>query len=391
MMQKLEYDESSCLNNLSIGFDEFCGRSLQLHEAPILKTLNLKLHNHSDSIDSLLFPSIRSTLLKISITSSNSVRYTPISFSYNLDVFKTLVVMKLQGKILLDVSADSPVCFPSLKRLHLTRVSYSCDESLCRLLSACPVLEDLFLERLFRTNILLTISVPSLQRLIIVKQDGSFFNDDPIFEINVPSLLYLMIDDCQGSFHFTGDMPKLVEAKVSVCQSKSGKLLKSLASVERLWLNLYVSMVTHLTDRFYFDRLLHLELHIYQNFRANLLLRVLQDSPKLQVLKLNQTHCVWFGFIDEHPCLVSEPSSVPECLSFHLETLQWIGYGGSETGEEKEAAVYILRNARRLKSALISLPCTGMMENDMTTINELQSKSKASTTCQLVIQRSNVL
>ncbi|CAA7062489.1 unnamed protein product [Microthlaspi erraticum] len=286
MMHKLEYDESYCLNNLSIGFDEFCGRSLQLHEAPILKTLTLKLHNHSDSIDSLLFPSIRSTLLKISITSSSNP--TPIRFSSNLNVFKTLVVMKLQDKILLDVSADSPVCFRSLKSLHLTRVRYSCDESLSRLLSACPVLEDLFLERRLRADKLFTISVPSLQRLFIIKQDRSLYNDDPIFEINVPSLIYLMIDDRRGSFDFTGDMPKLVEANVAVCQSKSGKLLKSLTSVERLSINLYISMVKHLTDRFYYNQLLHLELHIYQNFRSNLLLRVLQDTPKLQVLKLNQ-------------------------------------------------------------------------------------------------------
>ncbi|CAH2069704.1 unnamed protein product, partial [Thlaspi arvense] len=385
-MQKLEYDENSRPNIGSIGFVEFCGRSLQLHEAPLLKTLNLNICNHSDSIDSLLFPSIRSTLLEISITSSH---YSPIRFSSNLNVFQTLVVMKLQEQILVDVSVDSPVCFRSLNALHLTRVRYSCDQSLSRLLSACPVLEDLFLERLCRGDKFLTISVPSLQRLYIIKQDGSSYDDEPRFEINVPSLIYLMIDDRQGSFDFTEDMPKLVEANVSVCQFKSGKLLKSLASVERLSVNLFISMVTHLTDRFYCNRLLHLELHIHQNFRSNLLLRLLQDSPKLQVLKLHQRHWIWFGFIDEHPCFVPEPSSVPECLSFHLETLEWIGYGGSETEEEKEAAAYIFKKARCLKSALISLQST-VMKKDKTMIKELESMSKASTSCQLVIQLSKI-
>ncbi|CAA7062490.1 unnamed protein product [Microthlaspi erraticum] len=395
MMENLEYDENYCLGIGSTGFAGFCGRSLQLHEAPVLKTLNIKVRQQYDFIDSQIFPSIRSTLLEISILSYYNP--TPIRFSSNLNVFKTLVVMKLQDKILVNVSPDSPVCFRSLKSLHLERVRYSCDESFCRILSACPVLEDLFLDRLSRVEKLFTIPVPSLQRLTIVHRDGYFIDDDPIFVINVPSLIYLKIGDRIGRFHFTGDMPKLVEADVAVCETKSGKLLKSLTSVERLSIYLFYSMVKHLTDRFYCNQLLHLELHISENFRSNLLLRVLQDSPKLQVLKLDQRDCAWIrnfdedpSFVPEDPCFVSEPSSVPECLSFHLETLEWIGYGGSdETKEEREAAVYILRNARRLKTALFSLVCTPMLENEMIMINELESMSLASVSCQLVIQRSD--
>ncbi|CAN7029197.1 unnamed protein product [Brassica rapa subsp. trilocularis] len=61
----------------------------------------------------------------------------------------------------------------------------------------------------------------------------------------------------------------------------------------------------------------------------------LNDAPRLRVLKLNlfRKHCVqsW-----------NQPSSVPECLSSHLEILEWRQYKGTET--EIESAKYILAN-----------------------------------------------
>lgn len=45
MMPVLKYVEKSCPTMTSQGFVEFCRRSLQLHEAPVLKTL--KLSNYS--------------------------------------------------------------------------------------------------------------------------------------------------------------------------------------------------------------------------------------------------------------------------------------------------------------------------------------------------------
>nr|VDC88265.1 unnamed protein product [Brassica oleracea] len=115
MMPMLVYDET-CPYIGSLGFDLFCGVSLPLHEA--LKTLNLKLGKYSDSIDTLLFPNIGSNLLEMTINLNYYYGYyTPIKFPNNLNVFKTLFFLKLQGKIVLDV-VDSPVCFPSLKILH---------------------------------------------------------------------------------------------------------------------------------------------------------------------------------------------------------------------------------------------------------------------------------
>ncbi|KAL1217410.1 putative F-box/FBD/LRR-repeat protein [Cardamine amara subsp. amara] len=353
MMPTLEYDENTCPNIGSLGFDQFCGRSLQLHQAPLLKTLNLKLRKQSNSIDSLIFPSIHSTLLETTITSTCYPRYdSNISFPDNLRVFQTLAVLKLHGNILLDLADDSPIS--SSKDFAVSVVFFS------------------------------TISVPSLLRLSLTKEHAYCSNDAAGIEIKAPSLKYLKIFDRVGSFDFIEDMPNLVEANVRVDLSKNEKLLKVLTSVEHLSLDLYPLMVFDLAYRLISNRLVHLELYIYDNFRSNLLLHLLKDLPNLRALKLNHPHPNYS--IKDQPSSVSEPSSVPKCLSSHLETFQWIGYAG--TLEEIKAAVYVLKNAPCLKNATISLYSTSM-ESDLIMMKELESFSKASTSCKLVIQLHN--
>ncbi|KAJ4907509.1 putative F-box/FBD/LRR-repeat protein [Raphanus sativus] len=322
MMPTLVYDESCPYINGPLGFDQFCGVSLPLHEA--LKTLNLKLGKYTDSIDTLLFPNIRSNLLEMTINLNYHYGYyTPITFPYNLNVFKTLLVLKLQGMIVLDV-VDSPICFPSLKILHLKCVDFGCEESFTRILSSCPVLEDLFLQRLCRRGrFLFNMSVPSLQRLSITSEPAYYNSDEPRLEINTPFLNYLKIFDRSGYYKFLEDMPKLVEADVSIDMSRNEKLLRVLSSVEHLVICLYPSMVLDLTDSSIFNRFLHLELDVCNSFRSNLLLSFLKYFPNLQSLKLGRTYPK--DREDQLYCLGSEPSSVPKCLRFHLESIQWKG------------------------------------------------------------------
>ena len=253
MMPMLVYDET-CPYIGSLGFDQFCGMSLPLHEA--LKTLNLKLGKYSDSIDTVLFPNFRSNLLEMTINLKYYYGYyTPIKFPNNLNVFKTLFVLKLQGRIVLDV-VDSPVCFSSLKILHLTCVDFQCEESFTKFLSACPVLEDLFLQRLCSGGrFLFNMSVPSLQRLSITSEPAYYGSDEPRLEISTPCLKYLKIFDRCGYYNFLEDMPKLVEADVSVDMSKNENLLRVLSSVEHLVICLYPSMVKPLKSFKFFRNL----------------------------------------------------------------------------------------------------------------------------------------
>ncbi|CAN6976793.1 unnamed protein product [Brassica oleracea var. botrytis] len=325
----LVYDET-CPYIGPLGFDLFCGVSLPLQEA--LKTLNLKLGKYTYSIDTLLLTNIRSNLLKMTINLNYFYSYyTRITFPNNLNVFKTLLVLKLQGRIVLDV-VDSPVCFPSLKILQLICVNFRCEESFTRLLSACPVLEDTPLQEnsvLFhqilsnRDRFLFSMSVPSLQRLSITKECATYGSDEPRLEISTPCSKYLKIFECRGYYNFLEDMPKLVEADVSVDMPKNEKLLRVLSSVEHLVICLYSSIVLDLTDSLIFNRLLHLELNVCNSFRSKLLLSLLKYFPNLQSLNLGRTYPE--DTEDQLYCLGSEPSSVPKCLSFHLESIQWRG------------------------------------------------------------------
>ncbi|EOA28641.1 hypothetical protein CARUB_v10024863mg [Capsella rubella] len=260
MMPTLEYDENTCPNIGLFRLQELCKRSLVLHKGPVLKPLNLKLKlKHK--------------------------------------------VLKLEGQILIDVD-DSSVCFKSLRTLHLEYVNFNCEKTFATLLSCCPVLECLFLQRNLH------------KRLCITKEASYNFRDDSVLEINAPFVI--------------------VEAHVADNFSKTWKLLKALTSVEHLWLDLYPSM------------LLHLELNIYEFFCANLLLCLLKDFPNLRVLKLNHTHPN-YDIEDHDPDLVFKPSSVPKCLTFHLETFI------RKLSFDIEVAIYVLNNACCLKNATISL------------------------------------
>ncbi|AED96811.1 F-box-like domain superfamily [Arabidopsis thaliana x Arabidopsis arenosa] len=375
MMPTLDLDEDSCRNIGTLRFDEGCCMFLKSHEAPVLTSLNLKLMTPSHDIDRLL-SNIKPILHEITIT---SYRYSTIRFPRNLNVCQTLVVMKLQDKVLVDVSF--PVCFRSLKSLHLTRVKYSCRESFTTLLSACPVLEDLdlFIGRVHYDCLnSFTIWVPSLQRLSIC--DESYRFRSTTFEISVPSLKYLKIA-CQDScFKFVEDMPNLVEAHVEANQHETKNLLRFLTSVERL-------KDPDLTDRI-FHQLLYLELHLHKRLNGDRILSLLKHSPNLQTLKLNEKP---LRSIKDQPNIsVRKPNSVPECLTFHLETLEWQGYAGRP--EDKEIAVYILGNALRLNTATISRYFSSSrfrhhQKKDLKIVEELKSITKASTSCQLVLQQ----
>ncbi|KAF8102689.1 hypothetical protein N665_0197s0049, partial [Sinapis alba] len=173
------------------------------------------------------------------------------------------------------------------------------------------------------------------------------------------SLHYVDIVD-YGHLCLSEDMPELVEAHVKLVCNSPEKLIRSLTAVKRLSLCLFNhSMVQH---RIGFCQLVHLELCGCSPKWWDLLTWILKSSPKLQVLKLNwwSEECYCSVKPNEDICTVKpiegrwgQPSYVPECLTFHLNTFKWNYYNGRR--EEKKLVTYILRTAKRLKTAEISL------------------------------------
>ncbi|KAG5376109.1 hypothetical protein IGI04_040705, partial [Brassica rapa subsp. trilocularis] len=245
-----------------------------------------------------------------------------------------------------------------------------------KLLRGCPVLEELVVDKTDNWSVRSSsVVVPSLERLSVLK-----------------SLNYVDIID-YGHLCLSEDMPELVEAHVKLVCKNHEKLMRSLTAVKRLSLCLFNhSMVQH---RIGFDQLVHLELCGCSPKWWDLLTWILKSSPKLQVLKLNQEECFcsvkpierWWEELNTCPIKPMEGrwgqlSSVPECLTFHLNTFEWNYYNGRR--EEKKLVAYILRTAKRLKIAEISAWDLDP-EEESQILKEVASLHRASKSCKLLL------
>lgn len=77
----------------------------------------------------------------------------------------------------------------------------------------------------------------------------------------------------------------------------------------------------------------------------------------------------------------NEPTVSPECLSTHLENLEWRQYEGTE--QERNVAAYILANASCLKIATFSTRCRNKYHR---MLKKLKKLNKVSEICQLVFE-----
>ncbi|ESQ42735.1 hypothetical protein EUTSA_v10015986mg [Eutrema salsugineum] len=363
-------------------FLEFIDRTMELLESPVLERFYLRIAPTDTSSSSVV---LRRDLLakrpvrELDLISNNPNRTQITKAIYQ---FQTLVILRLESFSLEDHYGNL-VSLQSLKVLQLCRVKYSSDESLSDLLSNLPSLEELILDRCLSVKpaATLSIAVPCLRRLTVVRCPDTCRNDLMMLKVNAPSLKYLNVEDYWRNVSFGGvKMEELVEADVNATFIDTEKLLRTIISVKRLSLCLVPSKIPQIND--FFDQLVRLEICTCQQEWWDILERVLLDSPKLRVLKLHQKHS--FG-ISDPTVRWKEPSSVPECFAYHLETFEWRGYEGTE--EEKKLASYILKNARRLKIATF-YPLISHPDNRMHQIlrKELENISRYLFTCDLVFK-----
>ena len=134
---------------------------------------------------------------------------------------RTLVVLKLTGTIDIDIDIDTPSLsfnFPSLKILHLLRILLpsiinSQEHSFLKLLSGCPVLEDLsFTADYFEGEY--KLCVPTLKRLSI--SETVYNESDYQLEINAPALEYFNFEGDLQDIKFHEKLDNLVQADVEL-------------------------------------------------------------------------------------------------------------------------------------------------------------------------------
>lgn len=148
--------------------------------------------------------------------------------------------MSLSDCVFLNVPLS--VCLPSLKTLSLELVDYTDNDTLPRLISCCPNLEVLFVERHIGDETTDSIVVaPSLQRLTMLDKNSGTCDR---FVVDAPTLKYLKITESMAyELRQMENMPELVEASVCITKGVAHKFLKALTSVHRLSLSLSLSEV----------------------------------------------------------------------------------------------------------------------------------------------------
>ncbi|CAA0817950.1 F-box/FBD/LRR-repeat protein [Striga hermonthica] len=283
---------------------------------------------------------------------SRNVRNISIFLSYFDDTIRfmmhncllmceTLVELRIGAYVVLPAAGD--VCLPALKRLYLEGA-----ESLPRLISGCPVLEELSIVN-FHTPENLEICSPTLLRLELnIQPDDHGFDGNKYFWVKLltPALRFLNMIEYVFDNISTGTLGSLAVANVSLgCESRFKlEFLGKLCNVGSLDLchgvmEISDSTFSALTGKFHNLTKLTLsaDWHFLSFFLAN--------ADNLQVLTIRGC-----GNIKEW----REPHQVPTCLSSHLKTVAIEPY---ECTEEWLFISYVLRNAEVLKlMKVIKLP-----------------------------------
>ncbi|GFQ06906.1 putative F-box/FBD/LRR-repeat protein at5g22670 [Phtheirospermum japonicum] len=292
------------------------------------------------------------------ITSAIQCNVQNLYLDLDFDLLGRLPQCLFTSKTLVDLSlycccvgipSVGDVSLPSLKYLLLCSIDYDSDEALPRLLSGCPVLEELIVERIVGRDLdCCYISSPTIKRLSI-----SFPLDNSghgRVKINAPRLGYLGVYDCLYDQISLSPMPSLIEARIhfniyalgvdyyvynrgvlkfidSLCKVKCLKLLGT--SEEFLDLGLAGSYVR-------FGNLIRLELTADWRFIP----KFLQSADNLEVLVINKVAKELQNWMEpiRKQCA---------CLLSSLKTITIDEFGCTE--QELNMVRYLLRSAQVLK------------------------------------------
>ncbi|KAG7565037.1 FBD domain [Arabidopsis suecica] len=374
MLPRLEYRETETSDGNINSVWWFLEDSFRLHKAPLLERLCIELGpqcpiyvNPVKWVAKALDTRVRWLIFRL------LWKGEPIRMPKSLYFCKTLERLTLSYKILVDVPRQ--VSLPSLTELDLFCVVYKDEDSHVRLLSSCPVLKCLKVtrNRHVEDNVrTFSVKVPSLLRLDY-KADTTFQDsDDRFLVIDTPNLLSLHIFDIFGHSFSVEYMPHLVTVVIDVLFPNEN-FMRSLSSVKYLALSPFDIMVPWCDAVNNYSRLVECMIFLSDQDLCESLLVLLSNCSKLKVFMVDSE----IGqYANRGPGLWNQPSSVPRCLSSHLEIFEWEGYAGREY--EKELIRYILENSKCLKTAGIS-PNSTCSEEKQKMVIELESMQRVPT------------
>ncbi|KAL3638524.1 hypothetical protein CASFOL_017895 [Castilleja foliolosa] len=332
-------------------YSEDITRVISLHKAQNLNTFRLHYDDGGCTLEEL------QTWMDVVV--ERNVKFFDFlidhAFSFYLPSFETLISLTLVCSL-----CGVPSSLPCLKKLHL-RCDYEFDdEDLPRLLSACPVLEELTMEREFGDALYFCkIISPTLKMLTF---DFPFNPEEQIedydvydykLEINAPALRYLHLLDCQSNCISAQMLTSLIDADICLdyyveVEDDDSYLASVLKFVDSLYnvKSLKLSSGKTFSPRLFgkstvrFDNLIKLELAIDSIF----LNKFLEAADNLEVLIIRQ--------VEDNLKHWIEPEEVPTCVLSHLRTITIEQFGYTE--QEFNMILYLLRNAKVLERVKIN-------------------------------------
>lgn len=242
----------------------FIDESLQLHKAPVLELLLIKLGPSRCHVDvgKWIANAVDRRVCKLTLMIAWSAE--PASLSKSLYTCDTLVKLHLSDKILVDV--PSRVGLPSLKSIFLLAVVYKDEDSLVRLLSNCPILKILAVKRHHNDNVRnFNIKVPSLECLYYDNVDVELQNEGigGFVVIDSPALKKIFYRDFSEDYCSIENKPRFDKASINVFRYPNDKFMKSISSVMSLQLDLTIETVCRAISTSLFFLIVNYDPYIY--------------------------------------------------------------------------------------------------------------------------------
>ncbi|TKY49091.1 F-box/FBD/LRR-repeat protein [Spatholobus suberectus] len=266
------------------------GSIIVQRKATCIKKLILSNYNRSFNIDMI------STLVSAAVTQNLEEMhllcyyFLEAALPNTLFTCKTISVLNLSLGWTINLNHISSFHLPSLKVLHLSLLYLVDDESMMRLFSGCPVLEELCYEEVKSNNSTsFKICVPSLKKLHLKSHDKRV-------QIVTPSLEHLRVQETKVCNSLVGNLPNLVQARVDVYFDQRekeyvSKFFDGICQIKFLWLSTYTVEV--LADAGFgfpeFHNLVRLELCL-STIDSNFLIQLLAKCPNLEILDIDKVN-----------------------------------------------------------------------------------------------------
>lgn len=231
-------------DELKLSFMNFVDRVLLLSDVTRLQKFHLirSCDDNFDLVNTWICTAIKRNVVEIYL---DYCIEDDVKLPHMLFTSKTLAVLILSDGIMIDT--PSSVWLPSLKTLHLLSVKYKNDDVAHNLLSGCPVLEELYIDRSgLDDREILNVLVPTLKLLTIHCLhnilEGEDESDEPRHKlvIDAPKLKKLDLADSFSDDFLVMDLSSLLEANIHVGHTSrrpiqsgryGGRILKLLSGI----------------------------------------------------------------------------------------------------------------------------------------------------------------